>query len=177
MLMAALMTLQMLAAGMLQSLWPAVHALGSAKIPFLLAVVLYYATRHGPWSVLCAALLAGIMQDSLSQIPMGYSALCFVMLGLLVWRIRDFIFRESLLAAVVLGGASGAAASAALLQMLILDGGYAPPPWPTVVLKIAGSGVLGIAVTPLVWSAARRMDRLVGLAPGNDNDDGDSREN
>ena len=161
-MIAAVMILLVLAGGMLQSLVPGLAWLGSAKAPFLLSVVLYAAVAHERPVLLAVAAVAGVIQDSLTLIPMGTSSFCFTVVGLAAQQSRDVVFRESLLTAGVLGAAGGAAATLLLFGMLVLGGDYEAAPLAWVALKIVGTGLLGLGVTPLVWRVASRLDRLVG---------------
>jgi len=157
------MTFLLLAAGVLQSLLPAFAWLGSAKPPILLAVALYYAVLHERPAMVAAALLAGVIQDSLSLLPMGYSALAFTLLGWLAHQSRQVVFRESLVTAGLLGAVGGMASTLLLCLMLVLGGDYVVGSVFWVIRKIIGAGLLGLLTMPLVWRGATALDRLVGV--------------
>ena len=94
----------LVAAGLLQDFIPGALVLGQVKAPILLAVVLYYALAHSRTTFLWAAILGGILQDSLSLVPIGYSALAFCLVGLLAHRYREVLFTRSPATAVLVGG-------------------------------------------------------------------------
>jgi rod shape-determining protein MreD len=157
-----MMILAILAAGILQDLIPGLSWLGQMKLPLLLSVALYYAVYHPRGVMLAAALAAGIVQDSLSLMPIGYSALCFCALGLVVQRLRGVLFRHSAATALLVGGCGNALATALLQWMLGLDAAYSAGPGWWFALRLAGALLVGMLVTPLVWWSALRLDQLVG---------------
>jgi len=164
-MMAATMAFLLLAAGMLQSAVPGMAWLASAKAPFLLSLVLHYAVTHQRAAVVWASVLAGVIQDSLSlMIPVGYSSFCFLALGLSVYALRDFLFREHLITAALMGGAGAALATLMIYGMLVLGDLSVAVPLGWVGLKLAGSALLGAVVAPAVWAGARALERRVGIA-------------
>lgn len=159
----AVMALLLLMAALAQSLVPAVALLGSVKMPFLLGVPIYYALVHRRGMMVVAALLAGTLQDSLSLLPVGFSALCFVVFGLVIYHARESLFRDSFLTVAVLG--SGLAAAGTLLVYMMLRFGTetaAVPLW-WLGMKMGGNALLGIMAVPLVWLVAGSLERHVGV--------------
>jgi rod shape-determining protein MreD len=163
MMLAATMAFLLLAAGLLQSVVPGMACLASAKAPVLLSLVFYYAVTHTRRALVWAAVLAGLIQDALSRIPVGYSSFCFLGLGLAVYAVRDLLFREHLITAALIGGAGAALMTLVLYGMLVVGGASVAEPWWWVGLKLGGSAVLGAMSTPAVWLAAGALDRLVGI--------------
>ena len=161
---AAILVFLLLVGGLLQSLTPATPWLGASKPPFLMAVVLYYALVHSRGMALAAALLAGIMQDSLSLLPLGYSPLCFVAFTLVVVRARETLFRDSLFTVAMLGAWLSALTTLALYLLLRVSDFEmnCSPGW--MGLKMGGSALLGLAVAPLVWALASALERHVGMS-------------
>lgn len=160
---AMVMAFLLMLAGVLQSLIPAADWLASSKTPFLLAVAIYYALTHTRGATATAAILAGVLQDSLSRIPVGYSAFCFVGFTLVVHHLRGVLFRDSLVTVAALGAGLGALTKLALYVMLRLGTEMVSvPPW-WLLLSMAGSALLGLLAAPLVWLVAGTIERLVGI--------------
>lgn len=157
------MALLLLLAALAQSLVPAVASLGSAKMPFLLGVTVYYALTHKRGMVVAAALLAGTMQDSLSLLPVGFSALCFVVFGLAIHHAREVLFRDSPFTVAVLGAGLAAAGTLLMYAMLRLGTETAAVPLWWLGLKMGGNALLGVVAVPLVWLVAGTLERHVGV--------------
>lgn len=158
------MLFALVAGAVIQSLVPGEAALGRARIPLLLAVVLYYALTNSRGIMLLSAVLAGLLQDSLSFIPPGYSAFCFAVVGVVVNRYKDDLFGESLVTTSFIGAAAGCVVSLGLSVLLWFNDLIEDPLW-WWMLKAAGTALLGAICTPVVISAARNLDRLVGNVP------------
>lgn len=159
----AIMIFLLLVGGLLQSLIPAAAVLGLSKPPFLMAVALYYALAHPRGTAVIAAILAGVMQDSMSLLPVGYSALCFVIFGVILAETREKLFGDSLFTVAILGASLGALTTLGLYLMLSLNALADSIPFWWVVLKMGGTALLGLGAAPLVWSAAAALERQVGL--------------
>jgi len=162
------MAFLLLVAGVLQSLTPAAAWLASAKTPFLLGVTVYYAFTHGRGATVAAAVLAGVIQDSLSLIPVGYSAFCFAGFAFVLHHWRGVMFRDSAFTVAVVGAALGALMTLVLYVMLLLGTEMAGVPVWWLILKMAGSGLLGLAAAPLVWAVAGLIERHAGIEPSGD---------
>jgi len=153
----------LLGGGLLQSLIPATALLGLAKPPFLMAVSLYYALAHPRGMAVMAAILAGVIQDSMSLLPVGYSALCFVIFGVFLAETREKLFGDSLFTVAILGASLGALTTLGIFLMLSLNSLADSIPFWWVALKMAGTALLGLGVAPLVWWLAAALERHVGL--------------
>ena len=160
---AAIMIFLLLVGGLLQSLIPATALLGLSKPPFLMAVALYYALAHSRWTAVTAAILAGVMQDSMSLLPVGYSSLCFVVFGVFLAETREKLFGDSLFTVAILGASLGALTTLGLYLMLSLNSLADSIPFWWVALKMGGTALLGLCVAPLVWWSAAMLERHVGL--------------
>jgi rod shape-determining protein MreD len=160
---AAIMFFLLLMGGLLQSLMPASALLGLSKPPFLMAVALYYALAHPRGTAVTVAILAGIIQDSMSLLPVGYSALCFVGFAVFLAETREKFFGDSLVTVSFLGASLGALTTLGLYLMLSLNSlvEFIPVWW--VALKMGGTALLGAGVAPLVWWSAAMLERHVGL--------------
>ena len=157
----AMMVFIVLAAALAQTWLPGMGWLGGAKCPFLMSAVLYYALGRRVSVMLVAAVAGGVMQDALSPIPFGYSAFCFVAIGLLAGAFRRLVLGESLTTQVIFGAAA-AAALAMGLQLFLSGAGLLRWSFGQTVWKMAGTTLLGGVVTPLMFRAAAALDRLVG---------------
>lgn len=160
---AAIMIFLLLVGGLLQSLVPASSLLGLSKPPFLMAVALYYALAHSRGTAVIAAILAGIIQDSMSLLPVGYSAFCFVIFGVILAETREKLFGDSLFTVAILGAGLGALTTLCLFLMLSLNSLADSIPLWWVALKMGGAALLGFGVAPLVWWSAATLERHVGL--------------
>lgn len=145
----------------MQSVVPGWPLLGQAKIPFLLAGVIYYALTRKSGTMLLAAVLAGFLQDALSPIPLGYSSFCFCVIGLLISAFRNTVFTESAFTAAFFGGVAAGVATLGINAMLWKDGLITATLWWTA-LKTAGATALGALFTPVVFLAGFYLDRTVG---------------
>ncbi len=159
----ALMALLLLVSALIQSLTPAVACLASAKAPFLLAVTIHYALTSSRRMVVAAAILGGLIQDSLSLLPIGYSALWFAAAGLAIHHTREFLFRESPFTVAALGAVGAALGTLAMYGMLRLGTDVAPAPLWWLGLKMGGDALLGLVAAPLVWVLAGGIERHVGV--------------
>lgn len=148
-------------ASVLQALVPGWAFFSQARFPFLLAVVLYYALSHEMGLALLVALIAGVIHDSLSLIPLGYTVVSFGVAALIVGRFRDLVLAESMITASFFGAVAGGLLSVALYIALtrqgLLDVGLG-----RMALKAIGSSILGLVTVPAVFLAVGFADRLVG---------------
>ena len=146
---------------MAQTLLPPCAFLGQAKFPFLMAVVLYYALNRETYVMLVAALCAGLLQDALSYMPLGYSVCCFSVVGWIAGRFRKLVLTESLVTPVFFGGAGGTVVVLVIYVLLARDGAVSYPPG-AVAVKVIGAGILGMISTPVLFLVARKLDLIVG---------------
>jgi len=162
----ALMFFLVLAAGLLQDLVPTTALLGEVKVPLLMGVSLYYAMRRGTAIMMTAAVLAGILQDSLSLVPLGYSSFLFGLLGLGAQRLPSHIVSRAWHSAMVLGGMGYALYIVLMQRMLAISTDFISGPVWWFWVRVVVAAVLGGAVTPLVWRLAGYLDELLGIEQG-----------
>lgn len=155
------MALVFLVCAVLQTLVPPLAWLGLAKPPLLLSVVLYYALTRGGWAAMLAALLGGLLTDALSAVPLGYSSTCYLLVVWMVSRFRDVVLTESPVTQAFFGVVMSAAVTFCLYLLLAREHLVAVS-WTRALLKIMGTALLALAVTPLVCRATWRLDRMVG---------------
>ena len=154
-----------LCAALVQNLVPGWAILGGAQVPLIMSVVMYYALTRGLGSALFAAVVGGVIQDASGQVPVGYSATCFCVIVLLLTHYKAMLDGESPVTAAVVGGLGGSAVGLVLSMLLWRDHVIeATSFW--IVMKVGGSGILGLICTPLVFPVILWLDRLVGnVAP------------
>jgi rod shape-determining protein MreD len=166
-----LMILLLMAGAILQTLSPAYAILGQVKIPIILSFVIYYALNRNTNTMLIAALLAGIIQDSLSLSPLGYSSAIFIIVGWLISQYQGIVMADSFMTSVIFGAIAGTAVT--LMHALLLAHGGLINIIPfLLLLRMLGSGFLCALITPLVFLLTKTLDQAVG----NINTRGDSRE-
>jgi len=145
----------------LQTVVPPWSPMGQAKMPFLLGLALYYALHYDRRIMLASAISAGVLQDALGMIPLGYSAFCFCLVGLITRRFRDLLFVHQGLTHILLGAVSSAFVTFMLFVLLAVEGKVSVnPSW--LALKLAGGFVLGGIFVPIVVRAAYLLDRKLG---------------
>lgn len=155
------MVMTLMLGAVVQTLSPAYPALGQAKAPVLLAVVVYYALNRTSAVMVCAALLAGFLQDALSSIPLGYSSAVFVVAGWLISRYRNLVNTESAVTPLFFGAIAGS--SVLLLMTLLLARAglvYIMPG--RLLLKLLGAGFLCMLATFVVFLLLGALERMVG---------------
>jgi len=155
------MTIVVILSTVLQTMLPTYAFMGQARAPLLLAIVLYYSLKRDAPTMLMAALMAGFVHDSLSEIPMGYSSLCFAVAGYAGGRFRELITRESLLPHSLIGAAAGFA-STVVMYAILRGGGQVSCRLNWCILKAFWTGVLGLWSVPLVCAFTGWLDGLVG---------------
>jgi len=150
----------------LQAMLPVFIWTGYATFPVLVAVVIYFALYRNGGLMLTVALLAGLFQDSLSLIPIGYSSFCFAVCGVVIQRYRETMMVQSTLTHMVLTAAMNGLVTL-VLAVLLLNEGMIPwqPGW--LLLKIPGAMLLGIITGPLVIATAQALEEKLGLIEGN----------
>lgn len=155
------MTCLMIAAAMGQMFVPAFTVLGQVKTPFLMSVVLYYALQREYRVMIVSACVAGILQDTLGQIPLGYSVFCFFLMGVIVSRFQGVVMTETVLTTLFFGGLCAIAVTIGI-GGLLAGVGLVRYPLGRALLKALGAGVLGGLCTPIVMGVARVLDGMAG---------------
>lgn len=150
----------------LQALPPLFGWWGSSMLPVLPAIVVYFALYRTTGLMLTAALLAGLFQDSLSLMPIGYSSFCFAAAAFIIQKYRGVIVTQSALTHMVVTAAVQGGVTLFLVVMLLKDG-FIPwrPGW--LLLKIPSAMLMGLIVGPLVIAAVRALEEKLGLIEGN----------
>lgn len=156
------MAIVLFCGGLLQAVLPAWAVVGQMPPPVLPALVVYYALTRDRAEAFWIAVAAGLVQDALGLVPLGYSSCCFAVAGLLLNRYREEVFEWQGLTHMILGGATAAGVTLAL-GLLLRAAAETGLPAGRIALKTLGAGALGIVVTPLVCRAVGRLEGMLGL--------------
>ncbi len=156
------MLMLLAAAGLLQSLFPSLMILGQARPPLLAAVVVFYALYFPAPLLAAAALLAGVLYDANSLLPLGSAALYYCMAGALIRNHQQFWAEGGRFSAAFLTALTAMGQS--LLMVLIgLTGwsraGGVPAGWMRHLFVVA---LLGAVAGVLTARLAGRLHRMTG---------------
>jgi len=161
---ALVMMVALVCGAALQAVLPTWRGVGEATAPVLMGVVLYYALTHGRPIMLAAAIVAGLLQDSLGLVPLGYSSFCFCAAGLAARKFREVIFPREIVTHMLFGALVSGEATLGLFLLLRKDGLVAlRPAW--VAVKVLGAMILGMVIVPLEFRLLGSMDRMLGNVP------------
>ena len=162
-----IMLLALVTGATLQALLPAWTWLGGAQPPVLLALVLFYAWTFPRNGLLVCAFIAGLLQDALGQVPLGYSCLCFALAGLFAQRHRDDVDEQAIISQVIFGGISAALVTL-LLYVLLRHAGAVTLSLGEALRKTLGTVLLGALLTPIMFRMAIGLERRLGERPAPD---------
>lgn len=126
--------------------WP---VFGGVKPPVLAAFALYYALHRSPRGMWVAIFWAALLHDGLDPGPFGPALLAFPIVGVLAHRVRLEIFADGVVTQMVFG-AAGAMAVTLMTLVFYTASGQRPFHFGYALLRVAGSGLLGMATLPLV---------------------------
>ncbi len=157
-----LMLMAMLAATLAQALLPGVPFLGNARFPALLGLVLYYALNHKLWVGIVVAFVAGILQDGLSMVPLGYSAFLFCGVAAVAGRYRWLVLSEAAVTAAFFGAIASFLVSISLF-LLLKQSGSIVCTGSVALHRVLGSGVLGLVTVPVVFLSMSYLHRALDL--------------
>ncbi len=153
----------LLVAALVQALLPTTRWTGYAPVPVMASVVLYYALLRPRGVLLAAAVGAGLVEDSLGQMPLGYSVFCYCVMGLLVEHFRDSLLVRQWTTHVMLGLLANLGLTLALMLLLAKDGLIVPDLLHTV-LRLVGALLLGAVTAPVVVAALESLEQTLGMA-------------
>ena len=145
----------------LQSLLAFPLWLGHAPMPLLAGVVVYYALTRDTATLVGAALLAGLAQDTLALTPLGYTAFAYVVAALLIQQSRDVVVASQWTTHVLFGALTAAGSSLAVFLLLAKDGAVQVPWW-FLVLRVLGGLATGAVTGPLAFAALAALERSQG---------------
>lgn len=151
----------LLIAAVAQAMLPATAWTGWAPAPVMSGLVVYYALVRSRGLLLEAALLAGLVEDSLGQMPLGTSSFSYAVAGLLIESCRDNVVVRQWTTHVFFGALVNLAVTVFAFLMLFKDGLIQPTPH-HVLLRLIGALLLGGVFTPLVFSLMAELDETLG---------------
>ena len=155
------MMLAVITGSVVQVQLPAPAMLGQARFPILVGVALYYALNYHGGIAFIAGLLAGLVQDVLSPIPLGYSMVCFCAAAYIAGRFRELVIPESFATSAFFGALGGAGVTLGLAGLLLASESISySPMW--IGLKVLGTALLAVLATPVVFLVLGKIDRVVG---------------
>lgn len=151
----------LLIAAVVQAMLPTTAWTGWAPAPVMGALVIYYALVRPRALVLEAALLAGLVEDSLSQMPLGTSSFGYAVAGLIIERYREDVVVRQWTTHVVFGALVSVGVTLFSMLMLMKDG-LIQPPVLYIALRLVGALVLGGLVTPFVFFLMEHLEHTLG---------------
>jgi hypothetical protein len=145
------------------------HRLFGTQIDFLPALMVYTSMTHGIFTIALLAVGGGLCFDSLSANPLGVSVLPLFLIGLVIYRSRDLLWRENPAAQFFFGAAASALQPLAVL-FILLNIGRAPllgwkSIWQWIVMAVAG-GVFAPLCVVLFRGLHRTLDYQPVIHPG-----------
>ena len=148
-------------AALLQTLLPAWSAMGQTKVPLLQGLVVYYALTGSLRLTLQCAIVAGLLQDALGMIPLGYSSFCFCLVGLGARKFKDLVFTQQWMTHAFIGAACNVVITLSLFILLAKDRElYVQQHW--IIMKTLGAILYGMVFVPVVFRFTASMDQLLG---------------
>jgi rod shape-determining protein MreD len=151
----------LLAGALIQCVSPAAPFAAQVKWPVLMGIVIYYALVRDLDVMLAVAFFAGLFQDVLSPIPLGYSSVCFMAAGVVINGVKNLVLTDSLMTMALVGVVTGLAVTTAM-YMLLFRAGLLACGAETVIGKIVCSAAYGAVFTPVVCRAVGMFDRRMG---------------
>ena len=144
-----------------QATLPTISALGSVQVPVMTGIVIYYALMRDRAAMLTAAIVAGLVEDAMGLMPLGYSSFCCVVVGLLARHFKETVMVRHLTTHILFGAAANGFVAFTLAMILGLNRiadihvGWA-------VTKIVGAVIAGAIVVPMIFQCVAYLDRMVG---------------
>jgi rod shape-determining protein MreD len=147
-----------IAAGALFQLYlPAWPMFGGIKPPVLAAFALYYALHRSQRGMWIAVFWAALLNDGLDLGTFGPALLSFPLIGILAHRVRLEIFVDGAVTQMIFG-ALGAMLVMFVTILVYAGTGQRPFHFGYALLRILGSGLLGLATLPLVSLAMNKLE-------------------
>lgn len=152
----------LIVAALLQALFPASRWTGYAPVPVMVSLVIYYALVRPRSILLLAAVGAGLVEDSLGQMPLGYSVFCYCVVGLVIEHFRDSLLVRQGSTHVMVGALVNLGVTLAIMLLLAKDGLIVPDVLHTL-LRLLGAVLLGAVTAPLVFAVLARLEQTLGM--------------
>lgn len=158
---AFVMLFSLIIGSVLQASLPALPRIGYAQPPLLLSIVVYYALTTDRATTVWAAVLGGLLCDTMGLMPLGYSAFAYCVAGLVSQSFRDMVIARQWTTHVVFGGLANFGV-VLLSYMLLAKDGLVGLGILGLIGKLLVALILGAVVTPLVFTLMEKFDHTVG---------------
>ncbi len=142
---------------LVQLFLPAWPIFGGIKPPVLAAFALYYALHRSPRGMWIAVFWAALLHDGLDLGHFGPALIGFPILGVLAHRVRHEIFVDGVVTQMIFGALGGMMAMCITILIYTLSG-QRPFHFGYMLLRIAGSGFLGMLSLPLVSLTMNKLE-------------------
>lgn len=160
----ALLLVSLLICTVAQTLLPQIGWAGGAPVPLLTGLVVTYALRAPAGLALFAAMAAGLFQDSVSLMPLGYTSFCFSLCVLVIHRERELMITDSWFTHLVLGALAGFAVNL-LTGTFLLASGLASFSPGYFLNRLVGGALLAALMVPVLHTVIQQLEGHLGLAP------------
>jgi rod shape-determining protein MreD len=150
----------------IQNVAPTPAGLGRPEMPILLGITLYVSLLHAMRPAVVTALFAGLVQDAMGHMPLGYHAFAYVVAAYAAAQWRDVVMVRSWTTHALLG-AAGAVFVTLFCGVLLIQGGLRLP-WGLLALKAAGSALAGAIVVPIACRILLATEARLGLVEAED---------
>lgn len=140
---------------------PSSSWLGGMKCPLVLACVLYYALAHERGLWISCALLGGLLFDSMSDVPLGYSSCLFLALGWVASRFRRRLVIEAAMTSIVLGAILNFAFTL-FLYVVLQHTGLVHAGYGVGVVRLGAAALLGAVSGPMVCGLLGFLEHALG---------------
>ncbi len=145
----------------LQAFLPSPAWLGYAQVPIMPGIVIYYAMIADRPTMLMAAGLSGLVEDTLGLMPLGYLSFCYCVTGLICQSFRDMMMARQWTTHVFFGAVTNFSITLFCYLLLAKDDlvhlGFA-----LLGIRLVGSALTGAVAVPLVFHLLERLDRALG---------------
>ncbi len=145
---------------LVQLFLPTLPVLGGIKPPVLAAFALYYALHRSPRGMWIAVFWAALLHDGLDLGGFGPALVGFPLIGILAHRVRLEIFVDGLVTQMIVG-ALGAMLAMFVAILLYTITGQRPFHFGYALLRMVGSGLLGLVVLPLVSWTMKKLEAAI----------------
>jgi len=150
-----------LAAGVIQTSLADLAAIGPAKPDLLIALVVFLAFQFDLHEVFLPIWALGIFRDVFSASPFGVYGLIFLGVGVFVSLVRQFAFRDSVVAVIALTTMSVALCET--LALCVLSMKYRVPYRGSIVASALFSGIYSSAIALALPALLKRPCRWMSL--------------
>ena len=108
-------------------------------------------------------MLAGLLEDTVGLMPLGYSTLCFCVIALVVWSYREIVMARQTTTHIALGMLANCAVMLLSYMLLAKDDLIGIGVW-AFLSKLFFAALFGAFVVPVVFRILESVDQMVGIA-------------